>query len=67
MADDYTVVRVTEEPTFVDGKPSADLRYEVKIGNDGPFFERFEKATATVFTITQRLNELARMIQSTRR
>ena len=67
MAPDYTVVRVSEEPTFVGGKPAADLRYEIKVGDDGPFFERFDKATATEFTIQQRLSEFARMIQATRR
>jgi len=63
---DYTVTRVVEEPTVRDGRPAADLRYEFTVGNDGPFFERFDKATATAQTIAARLREFARLIETTR-
>lgn len=63
---DYVVTRVVEEPTIRDGAAAADLRYEFLVDKDGPFFERFDKATATADTIAARLREFARLIRMTR-
>lgn len=66
MVYDYKVSRIVEEPTLRDGKAAADLRVEFTVGDDGPFFERFDKGTATEHTIQARLRDLARMIQMVR-
>jgi len=45
MLDDYTIIRMIEEPILENGKASARILIEFKVGTDGPFFERFDKAT----------------------
>lgn len=60
---DYQIVRVIEEPTLVDGKPGAVLRVEFKVGDHGPFFERFPKADVSDFAISQRLGAFAALLK----
>lgn len=45
MPDDYVITRMTEEPFLDNGQASARILIEFKVGTDGPFFERFPKAT----------------------
>ena len=60
---DYTIIRVTEEPTFNDGNPGSDMRVEFKVGASGPFYERFRKADFTRFAVEQRLGDFARELK----
>lgn len=65
---DYTIIRVTEEPFLTDaGKPDAHVRVEFKVGDDGPFFERFPKADFNQIAADARLSAFARDIKALRR
>jgi hypothetical protein len=63
---DYTITKITEEPTLAHGIAGARLRVEFTVGDDGPFFERFEKTATFDFDVSQRLGEFARRIRSVR-
>lgn len=66
MADDYTIVRMTEEPFFDNGKASARILIEFKVGADGPFFERFDKASFTETDARLRLSGFASSLKRLR-
>lgn len=53
----YQIIRITEEPTFNDGAPGSDMRVEFKVGSDGPFYERFNKADFTAANVQLRLQQ----------
>ena len=63
---DYTITKITEEPTLERGIAGARLRVEFTVGDDGPFFERFEKTPTFDFDMAQRLSEFARRIRAAR-
>ena len=66
MSTEYVVTRITEDVARDGGETVSYLRYEFLVGKDGPFFERFAKATATEYTIAARLSEFARLILASR-
>lgn len=66
MPSDYTIVDIVEEPHLEHGKPAAKLRVQFRVGDDGPFFERFAKDGTTDFDIRQRLETFARLIRGAR-
>ena len=66
MSTEYVVTRITEDVLLERGDYVSYLRYEFLVGKDGPFFERFKKATATESEIAERLSAFARLILASR-
>lgn len=62
--DDISIVRQTEDRKLdAVGQAVPFIRVEFKVGNHGPFVEKFDKATFTGDIRDRRLNEFAREIR----
>lgn len=59
MPTDYTITRMTEEPYLENGVAQARIVVEFKVGGDGPFFERFPKASFDETTARIKLEQFA--------
>lgn len=66
MPQDYVIIDITEEPRFERGRPTADLRVQFMVGDDGPFFERFPKAQTEARDIATRLRAVADLVRQAR-
>lgn len=62
----YKILRVHEEPAFIDGKPVPTIRVEFMIDDDGPFFEHFLKAEYTDRVVRERLGDFAETVRRAR-
>ena len=63
---DYTIERVIEESGFEGDKPIAHMRVQFKVGDDGPFFERFRKEEFTPAAVEDKLSTFARDLKRMR-
>lgn len=65
MPELFTVLRVEEEMAFTElGKPAPKMRVQFKVGEHGPFYERFDREGFNAFQVKQRLELFARDLET---
>lgn len=66
MTDDVRVIKQDEEVEIRDGKVRSWIRVQFMVGEDGPFWKRFDAATFTGHGARLELDTFARELRTLR-